>query len=273
MSPFSESHCLAISALFGNRDISFGGAVDSSNHHDFFIELFLQTPSLSTNVQHIVGFVQNIPSVATGCEMLGFLASYRLLSWFNWPSFGSSSSTTATSEEEAKLARKVDDQPSRAFEGEKKHLVLGDEEDDEGHIIVHSHKEQSRPSELPIDLTFRLFRQSIYPVAYGWRSDIWKCAVKQDAQSSEVAVKSIRSHDLGAEDIYNKNEQLRPALKLRARLKHENILPLLGVATGFGRFTALVYPWMENGWSSLEMLRPDSVIYIRAPSFTDNSRE
>ncbi|KIJ08702.1 hypothetical protein PAXINDRAFT_102482 [Paxillus involutus ATCC 200175] len=217
------------------------------NHHDFFIKLFLQTPSLSTNVQHIVGFVQNIPSVATGCEMLGFLASYRLLSWFNWPSFGSSSSTTATSEEEAKLARKFDDQPSRAFEWKKKHLVLGDDEDDEGHVIVHSHKEQLRSSELPIDLTLSLFRQSIYPVAYGWQSDIWKCAVKQDAQSSEVAVKSIRSHDLGAEDIYNKNEQLRPALKLRARLKHENILPLLGVATGFGRFTSLVYPWMENG--------------------------
>ncbi|KIJ09441.1 hypothetical protein PAXINDRAFT_102246 [Paxillus involutus ATCC 200175] len=184
--------------------------------------------------------------VATGREMLGFFASYRRpLLWFYWPSFGSS--TTATSEEEAKLARKVDDQPSRAFEWEKKDLVLGDDEDDEGHVIVHSHKEQSCPSELPIDLTFRLSRQSIYPVAYGWRSDIWKCTVKQDAQSSEVAVKSIRSHDLGAEDIYNKNEQLRPALKLRARLKHENILPILGVATGFGRFTALVYPWVENG--------------------------
>ncbi|KIJ09700.1 hypothetical protein PAXINDRAFT_87099, partial [Paxillus involutus ATCC 200175] len=36
-------------------------------------------------------------------------------------------------------------------------------------------------------------------------------------------------------------------LKVWARLKHENILSLLGVATGFGPFTAMVCPWMDNG--------------------------
>ncbi|KAF8842577.1 kinase-like protein [Paxillus ammoniavirescens] len=205
--------------------------------------------------------------------MLVFLTSYHPLSWFPWSWFGSS--TTAGSKEEEKLVRKVDDQPSRVFEWEDvpvpeanlifedKHAVLMDEEDDEGRIIVPSLKDRSYPSELPIDLTFRLFQRSIYPIAYGGRSDIWKCVLKQDSQSCEVAVKSIRSHDLGAGDIYNKNEQLRPALKLRARVKHENILPLLGVATGFGRFTALIYPWMENGTLASYLQRNREQISLR----------
>ncbi|KAF9233547.1 kinase-like domain-containing protein, partial [Melanogaster broomeanus] len=42
-------------------------------------------------------------------------------------------------------------------------------------------------------------------------------------------------------------QKLRRELKVWARLKHENILPLLGVAKGYGPFTALVCPWMDNG--------------------------
>ncbi|KIK90982.1 hypothetical protein PAXRUDRAFT_831222 [Paxillus rubicundulus Ve08.2h10] len=194
--------------------------------------------------------------------MLGFLTSYRrYIPWFYWPSF--ESSATTVSEEEAKGARKVDDQPSHAFELGKKHLVLEDDEYDEGCIISHGPKEQSCPSELPIDLTLSLFQQSIYPVAYGWQSDIWKCTLKQDSHSHEVAVKSIRSHDLSAEDLRKRNEQLRPALKLRARLKHDNILPLLGIASGFGRFTALVYPWVENGTLTSHLQRNGEQLSFR----------
>ncbi|KAF8842578.1 kinase-like protein [Paxillus ammoniavirescens] len=80
----------------------------------------------------------------------------------------------------------------------------------------------------------------MYPTAYGRWTDIWKCALKQDSQSHEVAVQSIRSYDLDDHDIRQRNKKLRQELEVRARVEHENILPLLGVATSFGRFTALV---------------------------------
>ncbi|KAF9228878.1 kinase-like protein [Gyrodon lividus] len=104
-----------------------------------------------------------------------------------------------------------------------------------------------RPSNAILDLTSHVFRQSIYPIAYGGWSDIWKCILKQDSQSYEVAVKSIRSHILDDDDMRKKSKKLRRELKVWARLKHENIIPLLGIATGFGPFTALVCPWMANG--------------------------
>ncbi|KIK79811.1 hypothetical protein PAXRUDRAFT_160273 [Paxillus rubicundulus Ve08.2h10] len=110
---------------------------------------------------------------------------------------------------------------------------------------IASHRSSS--SKLPSDLTLHVFRQSVYPIAYGGWSDIWKCTLKQDSQSREVAIKSIRSHILDDDDMRKKSKKLRRELKVWARLEHENIIPLLGVATGFGPFTALVCPWMDSG--------------------------
>jgi hypothetical protein len=36
-------------------------------------------------------------------------------------------------------------------------------------------------------------------------------------------------------------------IKLWLKLEHENIVPLWGVADGFGSLPALVSPWLENG--------------------------
>ncbi|KIJ09886.1 hypothetical protein PAXINDRAFT_17062 [Paxillus involutus ATCC 200175] len=113
------------------------------------------------------------------------------------------------------------------------------------HFTIRPHILSPR-SKSPLDLTSHVIRQSIYPIAYGGCSDIWKCTLKQDSQSREVAVKSIRPHILGDDEMHTK-WKLRQELKVWVPLKHENILPLLGVATGFGRFTALVCPWMDNG--------------------------
>ncbi|KIJ63427.1 hypothetical protein HYDPIDRAFT_29670 [Hydnomerulius pinastri MD-312] len=98
-----------------------------------------------------------------------------------------------------------------------------------------------------LDLTSHVFRQSMYPTAYGGWSDIWKCILKQDSQSFEVAVKSIRSYIIDDTDMRKKSKKLRRELKVWAQLSHKNVLPLLGVATGFGPFTAFVCPWMPNG--------------------------
>ncbi|KAF8842576.1 kinase-like protein [Paxillus ammoniavirescens] len=83
-------------------------------------------------------------------------------------------------------------------------------------------------------------------MSFRWKAQIWKCILRRDSQSYDVVVKYTVPSSLSAEDLCTKNEQLRRELNLRAGLKHENILPLLGITTGFGPLTALVYPWMEN---------------------------
>ncbi|KIJ09453.1 hypothetical protein PAXINDRAFT_172480 [Paxillus involutus ATCC 200175] len=184
-------------------------------------------------------------------------------SWLHWLPFRSS--TPAVAKEQAKAITKAEDHPSRVVQSdqileenpvfEESHLtrcpdraagahVVDGTVDDESKIVAYSHTKQSKA---PLDLTSHVVRQSVYPIAYGGWSDIWKCTLKQDSQSREVAVKSIRSHILDDDDMRKKGKKLRRELKVWARLKHENILPLFGVATGFGPFTALVCPWMDNG--------------------------
>ncbi|KIK81469.1 hypothetical protein PAXRUDRAFT_832838 [Paxillus rubicundulus Ve08.2h10] len=170
-------------------------------------------------------------------------AWFFCLVWFRWLWFGSS--TLSVAKERAKPVRQVEEShltqlPHRTSES---HVVDGSTED-ESRIVAHSHTKQSKP---PLDLTSHIIRQSVYPMAYGGCSDIWKCTLKHNSQSREVAVKSIRSHTLDGDDMHKMGKKLRRELKVWARLQHENILPLLGVATGFGRFTALVCPWMDNG--------------------------
>ncbi|KIJ10912.1 hypothetical protein PAXINDRAFT_16134 [Paxillus involutus ATCC 200175] len=104
-------------------------------------------------------------------------------------------------------------------------------------------KEQSPP----LDLSTNISRQSIYQTVDGRWSDVWRCTLQQGPKSDEVAVKSFRSRFLEDDDICKKNETLRRELEVAASFDHDSILSLLGIATDFGRFMALVYPWMANG--------------------------
>ncbi|KAJ8585686.1 kinase-like protein [Rhizopogon salebrosus TDB-379] len=105
-----------------------------------------------------------------------------------------------------------------------------------------------------IDLTPFIRRLSEYPIAHGGFGDIWKCILIIPASNGckeqlaqDVAVKAIRSHILNEDDRIKKDKRLRRELKIWRTLEHENILPLYGVAFGFGRFTAMVCPWARNG--------------------------
>lgn len=42
-------------------------------------------------------------------------------------------------------------------------------------------------------------------------------------------------------------QRLRREIKIWLTLKHINVLPLLGTTAGFGRFPAMVCPWVDNG--------------------------
>lgn len=42
-------------------------------------------------------------------------------------------------------------------------------------------------------------------------------------------------------------QRLRREIMVWMKLKHGNVLPLFGTASGFGQFPAMVCPWLENG--------------------------
>ena len=42
-------------------------------------------------------------------------------------------------------------------------------------------------------------------------------------------------------------QRIRREILVWQRLNHENVLPLLGTVSHFGRYMSLVSPWMDNG--------------------------
>ncbi|KAF9230220.1 hypothetical protein BU15DRAFT_31013, partial [Melanogaster broomeanus] len=102
-----------------------------------------------------------------------------------------------------------------------------------------------------------------HPVAVGGFSDIWSCELDRSSylfllsddrdgvldglrerSLIPVAVKAVRIHSGSDEDGARK---LTREMEIWKRLKHANILPLLGVTFGFGPLPALLCPWMDNG--------------------------
>ncbi|KAG2122940.1 kinase-like domain-containing protein [Suillus clintonianus] len=90
------------------------------------------------------------------------------------------------------------------------------------------------------------------PVSGGAFGDVWKCNyidLNADGILALVAVKAFRfSEKDGLERI---NRQISREIGINLKLlRHDNIVPLLGIATGFGRMPelrCLVSPWMPNG--------------------------
>ncbi|KAG2049076.1 kinase-like protein [Suillus hirtellus] len=107
-------------------------------------------------------------------------------------------------------------------------------------IVVQARGEEQKSFN---DLTQYLRKQSNYPIAHGGFGDIWKCSLPDE----NVAVKAIRSYFIDENDRIKKDKRLRRELIIWQKLIHDNILPLYGVALGFGPFTAMVCPWAKNG--------------------------
>jgi serine/threonine protein kinase len=109
-------------------------------------------------------------------------------------------------------------------------------------------------NDLP-DLTEQISKESSkYPVAQGSFGDVWKCISKPPLNriTVEVAVKCLRL-DIPNDSCKTKiTERLEHDLQRNTQLKHANLLPLLGIAQGFGPLPAIVSPWMHKG--SLTML-------------------
>ncbi|KAG2131262.1 kinase-like domain-containing protein [Suillus bovinus] len=108
-----------------------------------------------------------------------------------------------------------------------------------------------------VDLTERITRTCTFCFTGGGFGDIWRCTLQTGATYDEVAVKAIRfqSVEVGP----SQEKALRRELGTWKRLKHTNILPLLGIATGFSPFISMVSPWCEHGSLAVYLNKYESI--------------
>ncbi|KIJ09596.1 hypothetical protein PAXINDRAFT_102218 [Paxillus involutus ATCC 200175] len=97
------------------------------------------------------------------------------------------------------------------------------------------------------DLTGYVVREGDEPITSGSFGDIYRGKLRLDGKSIDVAVKAIRTYFADDGGDAQKNKKLRRELKTWANLDHVNIIPLFGTTMNFGRFPAMVCPWLENG--------------------------
>ncbi|KAF8839732.1 WD40 repeat-like protein [Paxillus ammoniavirescens] len=97
------------------------------------------------------------------------------------------------------------------------------------------------------DLTGYVVRDGDHPLASGSFGDVYRGKLHVGGRPVDVAVKAIKTYAADDGDYSKKNKRLRRELTTWANLNHVNILPLYGTTMSFGRFPAMVCPWLENG--------------------------
>ncbi|KIK92334.1 hypothetical protein PAXRUDRAFT_147572 [Paxillus rubicundulus Ve08.2h10] len=95
-------------------------------------------------------------------------------------------------------------------------------------------------SRFPTDLTGHVGRGGEDPITSGSYGDIYRGTLR-------VAVKAIRTYSANDDDHAHKQKRLRREIRVWLNLDHINVLPLFGTTMGFGRFPAMVCPWLEDG--------------------------
>ncbi|KAG1741212.1 kinase-like domain-containing protein [Suillus occidentalis] len=122
-----------------------------------------------------------------------------------------------------------------------------------------------RTEDLPEDLTPFITRTTLDPIGGGGYGDVWKCNYNHEANGisalftrrqladsptidRKVAVKAFKL--LERYDLETINRKISREIDILKILRHNNIVPLWGIATGFGRMSelrCLVSPWVPNG--------------------------
>ncbi|KAG8214299.1 kinase-like domain-containing protein [Butyriboletus roseoflavus] len=117
--------------------------------------------------------------------------------------------------------------------------------------------------DFPPDLTQQIVRLGEHAIAGGAFADIWHCTYHHPFGSKPVAVKALR---LFARESVGTHRQIsleiRRELEIWRRLDHPNVLPFLGITTGFSPFIALVSDWMPNGTLRQFLLQNDATMTI-----------
>ncbi|KAJ8587643.1 kinase-like protein [Rhizopogon salebrosus TDB-379] len=107
------------------------------------------------------------------------------------------------------------------------------------------------------DLTKYITKVEDFPATRGGFGEIWRCTYSANQRPVPVAVKSLLVY---ASDqlMEKKTKRIQRELRICARLKHPNVLPVYGYTFGFGPFMAIVSPWAENGNLTAYMEREDT---------------
>ncbi|KAG2116133.1 kinase-like domain-containing protein [Suillus clintonianus] len=97
-------------------------------------------------------------------------------------------------------------------------------------------------NQLP-NLTNQISRKDPFPQEGGAFGTVWRCVLRTESTEIEVAVKTIRTQS------DRRRENVRQELIIWMRLHHENIVPLLGVTSGFGpdNSISMVSTWFAQG--------------------------
>ncbi|KAF9222664.1 kinase-like protein [Gyrodon lividus] len=117
---------------------------------------------------------------------------------------------------------------------------------------VHSQPpvEDHEGTELPCkDLTAAVKRRKEYASRCGAFGDIWECDLTIGGNPQMVAVKAVRAQRTqgNTEDLDAQKKKLQRELRVWAKLRHNNVVQLLGVVSGFGLLPSMVSPWFNNG--------------------------
>ncbi|KAF8839957.1 WD40 repeat-like protein, partial [Paxillus ammoniavirescens] len=98
------------------------------------------------------------------------------------------------------------------------------------------------------DITGYVVRDGEEPFAFGSFGDIYRGKLRLNGNSIDVAIKAIRTYSAdGDDDHAQRDKRIRRELRTWVNLEHINVLPLFGTTMNFGRFPAMVCPWLENG--------------------------
>ncbi|KAL4072669.1 kinase-like domain-containing protein [Scleroderma yunnanense] len=115
-------------------------------------------------------------------------------------------------------------------------------------LDVRGEKGHGKASQDTIDLTRELRKESNYPYTGGAFSDIWRCYWFRDSEDpgpEMVAVKAMRTNVMS--DKVKEKKRFYRELGIWRRLDHKNVVPLYGIAYGFGLYPAMVCPWAPKG--------------------------
>ncbi|KAG1799072.1 kinase-like domain-containing protein [Suillus variegatus] len=128
------------------------------------------------------------------------------------------------------------------------------------HLIPTATTQTSTYSLFTVDASIATGKTN-FPTASGGLGDVYRCILKRGASLEEVAAKSPRYPSLtDAVAIARINHKLEREIKIWTGLKHQYILCLRGIATGFGPFRALVSPWMPNGTLNFYLTRENKTL-------------
>ncbi|KAG2046745.1 kinase-like protein [Suillus hirtellus] len=109
------------------------------------------------------------------------------------------------------------------------------------------------------NLTSQITRKDPYPLEGGAFGTVWRCILRNEDTEIEVAVKTLRMHSNG------RKENVHRELAIWMRLNHENIVPLLGIASGFGpdNSISMVSVWFTNGTLTSYLARQRETLHHR----------